>query len=170
VRVGAVVLEGGLLDRVQLIRSGAEDLLCLPGQHAEDVCRIRQRKLHGGERSHERTCVARSLDDRDEGRGRGLPDLAAEMRSSLDTVASWRRNPPIESCVCDPKPLSVEGLEEVAMTVWIIIGVCFVAGLALVWWRDRRHHGRVDQRRVTDGITKNWIDEATLSRRDYYRE
>jgi hypothetical protein len=100
----------------------------------------------------------------------GYPDLAAEMRSSLDTVASWRRNPPIESCVCDPKPLSVEGLEEVAMTVWIIIGVCFVAGLALVWWRDRRHHGRVDQRRVTDGITKNWIDEATLSRRDYYRE
>lgn len=56
------------------------------------------------------------------------------------------------------------------MTVWIIIGVCVVAGLAWVWWRDRRHHGRVDQGRVGDGITKNWTDDATLSRRDHYRE
>jgi len=34
------------------------------------------------------------------------------------------------------------------MTVWITIGACVVLGLALVWWRDRRHHGRVDQSQV----------------------
>lgn len=56
------------------------------------------------------------------------------------------------------------------MAVWIIIGACVVVGMALVWWRDRRHHGRVDQRRVTDGITKYWTDDATLSRRDHYRQ
>jgi hypothetical protein len=64
----------------------------------------------------------------------------------------------------------VEVFKEVAVTMWIVIGVCVVAGLALVSWRDRRHHGRVDQSRVTDGITKYWTDEGTLSRRDYYRE
>jgi hypothetical protein len=56
------------------------------------------------------------------------------------------------------------------MAVWIIIGVCVVMGLAVVWWRDRRHHGSVDQSRVRDGTTKHWVDEATLSRRDHYRE
>jgi hypothetical protein len=66
--------------------------------------------------------------------------------------------------------LSVDASKEVPMAVWIIIGVCVAAGLALFWWRDRRHHGRVDQSRVTDGIAKNWIDEGTLSRRDHYRE
>lgn len=56
------------------------------------------------------------------------------------------------------------------MTVWIIIGVCVVAGLAVLWWRDRRHHGRVDQTRVHDGVTKHMTDGVTLARRDYYRD
>jgi hypothetical protein len=56
------------------------------------------------------------------------------------------------------------------MMFWIIVGACILVGLAWIAWRDRRHHGRVDQRRVNDGITKYWDDEAHLSRRDYYRE
>jgi len=56
------------------------------------------------------------------------------------------------------------------MAIWIIVGVCVVVGLALGWWRDRRHHGRVDQRRVTDGVTKYWTADLTMSRRDRYRD
>lgn len=40
--------------------------------------------------------------------------------------------------------------------VWIIVGVVFVTFMSVVWWRDRRHHGRVDHRRVKDGITRGW--------------
>jgi hypothetical protein len=56
------------------------------------------------------------------------------------------------------------------MTIWIIVGVCVVVGLAVVWWRDRRHHGRVDQGRVRDGVTQHWTDADFLSCRDYYRD
>jgi hypothetical protein len=91
------------------------------------------------------------------------------MQSS-GNVGILAARPPIRVMRLRSEPLSVEASKEVAMTVWIIIGVCVLAGLALVWWRDRRHHGRVDQSRVMDGIAKNWTDGATLSRRDHYRE
>lgn len=63
-----------------------------------------------------------------------------------------------------------EVLKRFAMTVWIIVGVCVVVGLVGVWWRDRRHHGRVDQGHVRDGITQHWADAEFLSRRDHYRD
>lgn len=52
---------------------------------------------------------------------------------------------------------------------WLIVSIVVVA-LAFVLWHDRRHHGRIDQSRVRDGITRNWTDEATMSRRDHYRD
>jgi len=55
------------------------------------------------------------------------------------------------------------------MAVWIIIGICVVVALAVLWWRDRRHHGRIDQQRVTEGITKYWTDDLTMSRRDHHK-
>ncbi|HYO39899.1 MAG TPA: hypothetical protein VER39_09605 [Nocardioidaceae bacterium] len=54
------------------------------------------------------------------------------------------------------------------MWIWIVVAALIVS-LALVWWRDRRHHGAVDQRRINDGITRNWTDAESLSRRDTYR-
>jgi hypothetical protein len=56
------------------------------------------------------------------------------------------------------------------MAVWIIVGACVVVALTFVWWRDRRHHGRVDHSRVRDGITKYWTDDVTMSRRDHSRD
>lgn len=48
--------------------------------------------------------------------------------------------------------------QGVAMTMWII-GVSVAVGLAVVWWRDRRHHGRVDQGRMDDARWKTQYDD-----------
>ena len=57
---------------------------------------------------------------------------------------------------------------EVEMVLWLIVAAVVLI-LGLVWWRDRRHHGRVDQRRVNDGVTKLWTDDVSMSRRDHNR-
>jgi hypothetical protein len=49
---------------------------------------------------------------------------------------------------------------------WIVLLVVAVLALGYMLWRDRRHHGRVDQGRVNDGVTKMWTDDITMSRRD----
>jgi len=54
------------------------------------------------------------------------------------------------------------------MVLWLIVAAVVLI-LGLVWWRDRRHHGRVDQRRVNDGVTKLWTDDVSMSRRDHNR-
>jgi hypothetical protein len=54
--------------------------------------------------------------------------------------------------------------------VWIFVGAGVLILLLLVWWRDRHHHLRVDQKRVHDGVTQQWDREAFMSRRDYYRD
>jgi hypothetical protein len=82
-----------------------------------------------------------------------------------------RRSHPFGSCANGTIRIAWKTVPKgVAVTVWIIIGVCVVVGMTVVWWRDRRHHGRVDQRRVTDGVTKYQIDSDSLSRRDHYRD
>ncbi len=52
--------------------------------------------------------------------------------------------------------------------IWVILAAVVLV-LGFVWWRDRRHRGHVDQRRVNDGVTKMWTDDMTLSRRDHDR-
>jgi hypothetical protein len=53
--------------------------------------------------------------------------------------------------------------------LWLILVAVVVLLGSVLWWRDRRHHGRVDQRRVNDGVTTMWTDDATMSRRDHHR-